>query len=58
MWTIFSKIRDTLIKRGFKFRVTLPWPGEKGLGNPMPKDRKVTNKEVNDEIQRSLKKEI
>ena len=41
---------------GFKFRITLPWMGEKGLGKPMDKTRKITKEEVEKEIRDSINK--
>jgi hypothetical protein len=38
--------------RGFFIRITRPWPGEKGLGRPMSKGKKVTSQEIMREIKK------
>ena len=47
---------NKILERGFKFRITLPWMGEKGLGKPMSKDKKITTKEIEKEIKTRLNK--
>ncbi len=44
------------LKKGFNFRITLPWMGEKGLGQPMDKTKEITKEEVEKEIRDSLYK--
>lgn len=39
-----------LFPKGFNFKITLPWFGEKNLGRPGPKNVKVTSKEIMDDI--------
>lgn len=44
--TLYSRIKDCLKKRRWMVKITRPWMGEKGLGKPMPKDKKVTREEI------------
>ncbi len=52
----FSKCWRIWFKKGFFVRITRPWPGEKGLGQPMDKGKKIAKEEVEKEIRDSLHK--
>jgi len=42
------------LKSKLFIRITLPWPGEKDLGQPMEK-KKITNKDIMNEIRKEHK---
>jgi hypothetical protein len=52
----FSSWWVNWLKRGFSFRVTRPWPGEKDLPMPPVWPKSVTKESVEKEIRGSLKK--
>ena len=39
-----------LLKKGFNFKITLPWLGEKNLPPPSTWDPDLSDKTINDEI--------
>jgi hypothetical protein len=47
-----QRIKDFIKERKLFIRITLPWIGEKNLGKPMDRTKKITKEEIMKEIRK------